>query len=119
MTRRRHRLLLAAGLAAATSPLTGCGADPGRTALAIEGTRWATDGTLVVTTECAGRLEAEVGPDHGGSDLPQVTVWGRPEVGRCVAEVTVTLARDTAGRLPAKIVDGTTSMVLDLPSPPT
>lgn len=99
------------------APLTGCGTDPGRTALAIEATRWADDGTLVVATECARHLEAEVGRDHGGSDLLQVTVWGRPEVGRCEPEVTVTLPRDATGRLPAKIVDGTTSMVVDLPAP--
>jgi hypothetical protein len=115
--RRRHRLLLAAGLTVSVGPLTGCGTDPGRTALAIEATRWAEDGTLVVATECARLLEAEVGRDHGGSDLPQVTVWGRPEVGRCEPEVVVTVPRDAAGGLPTKIVDGTTAMVVDLPAP--
>jgi hypothetical protein len=115
VTRRPHRLLLVAGLIAPASALAACGTETGRTALAIERTRWAGDGTLVVSTECARDLEVEVGADHGGSDLTEVTVWGRPEVGRCGPEVAVALPRDPAGRPATKIVDGATSMVVDLP----
>lgn len=92
--------------------LGGCGTRPTETALAIRSTRWSSDGHLVVSTECAADVRATVGVDHGGSDLAQVTVWGNPRVGRCQPEVEVELP----GRArPAKIVDGTTSMVIDLP----
>ena len=119
MTRRPHRLLLVALLVAPSSAVAACGTDTGRTALAIERTRWTDDDTLVVSTECARDLEVEVGADHGGSDLTEVTVWGRPEVGRCHPEVAVTLPPDPAGRPPTKILDGTTSMVVELPTRPT
>lgn len=92
--------------------LSGCGTRPTETALAIRSTRWSSDGHLVVSTECADQVRASVGIDHGGSDLAEVTVWGNPRVGRCQPEVEVELpGRDR----PAKIVDGTTSMVIDLP----
>lgn len=115
VTRWLRRLLPVACLVVPASALVACGSDTGRTALAIERARWAGDGTLVVTAECARDLEVEVGPDHGGSDLTEVTVWGHPEVGRCTPEVAVTLPPDPAGRPPTKIVDGTTSMVVELP----
>jgi hypothetical protein len=114
--RRNGRLLLTITTVGAALATVSCGAGSDRTALAIEATRWAADGTLVVTTECARDLEVAVGADHGGSDLAEVTVWGRPEAGRCEPEVTVALPDDPGGGRPTKIVDGTTSMVVDLPS---
>ena len=85
---------------------TGCTTDSGRTALAItKATATATG--VTVQTECADHITVEVGPDHGGSALPEVTVWGDPTIGRCHPEVTA----NVAGR-PGSIVDGATSMVV-------
>lgn len=92
--------------------LAACGSEE-RTALAIESLRWNGPATLLVSTECATEVEAEVGPDHSGADLPEVTVWGRPSVGNCRPATTVTVPEGTT-----RIVDGTTSMVVDLPAPP-
>jgi hypothetical protein len=97
---------------AAASALTGCGSD-GRTALAIDEVTWHGPGALRITTECSTEVEVEVGVDHGGSGLPEVTVWGRPSIGRCRPAVTVRVPRGTT-----RIVDGTTSLVIDLPEPP-
>ena len=82
-----------------------------RTALAIDGATWLGPTRISVGTECAMDLVVTVGADHGGSDLPEVTIWGRPRAGRCHPTVTVRLPRRTA-----KIVDGTTSEVITLPA---
>lgn len=101
-------LAVAMGVAA----LAGCGIDQGRTALAITAATRTADGGLVIAAECAKRLEVHVGPDHGASDLPEVTIWGVPEVGRCTPEIAVAVPPGTT-----KVVDGATSQVVDL-SPP-
>ena len=69
--------------------------------------------------ECAEDIRVEVGPDAGGSALPQVTVWGRPRVGRCDPGATVSFPEKdflvTPGHPPlTKIVDGATSHVVAL-----
>lgn len=92
--------------------LAGCGNDE-RTALAIEDVRWRDKTSLVVSTECATDLATEVGPDHSGTGLPEVTVWGDPSMGTC-RPTSVVVIPDGATR----IVDGTTSMVIDLPARP-
>lgn len=103
--RRRGALLALAGLAAAG--LVGCGgADDGRTALAVRHAE-VVDGGLLVETECSTDLTAEVGPDHGGSDLLEVTVWGRPRTGRCRPTIRVPITDP-----PTMFVDGTTSGVV-------
>ena len=91
--------------------LAGCGNGEGRTALAIQRAHITEDGRLVVSTECATGLTATVGSDHGGSDLPEVTVRGYPQVGRCHPRVSAPLPTKMATR-PDRIVDGTTSMVV-------
>lgn len=99
------------------------GADAGRTALAI--TRIDPVGfgnAFHLVTECADHIEVEVSRDAGGSDLPQVTVWGRPRVGRCDSGATVSFPlsafrRRADGPLPlTQVVDGTTSQVVDVPT---
>ena len=102
--RRRGALLALAGLTAAG--LVGCGADDGRTALAVRHAE-VVDGGLLVETECSTDLTAEVGPDHGGSGLPEVTVWGRPRTGRCRSTIRVPITDP-----PTMFVDGTTSEVV-------
>ena len=97
------------------------GADSGRTALAIarvEPTGFGNGFHLI--TECADHVEVEVSRDAGGSDLPQVTVWGRPRVGRCdsgaVVSFPLSAFRQRAGG-PAPlthIVDGASSQVVPL-----
>ena len=94
--------------------IAACSARSGRTALAIEDVRWHGTTSLLVTTECATDLEADVGPDRQGADLLAVTVWGEPAIGRCRASSTVEVPAGTT-----RIVDGTTSQVIDLPPPPT
>lgn len=92
----------------AASVLAGCGGDDGRTALAIDRAE-VVDGGIVLLGECADRLEADVSPDPGGSGLTQVTLWGRPRIGRCRARLQVDLVS-----APDKIVDGATSMVISV-----
>lgn len=94
----------------ATLSLTACGGGD-RTALAIEELRWIGTTTLVVTTECATEVEAEVGPDHSDAGLPEVTLWGNPSLGTCQPSVAVVVPEGTT-----RVVDGTTSMVVDLPA---
>lgn len=90
--------------------MVACGDEP-RTSLAIAEARRVGD-QVVVTTECAVGVEAEVRPDPAGSGLVQVSLWGRPEVGRCEPEVVL-------DDLPAdalKLVDAATSQVVDISS---
>lgn len=78
-----------------------------RTALAIQGATWQGPDRLELTTECA--TEVAVAVDAEG-ELPRITLWGRPAVGRCHPPVTVAVPAGTR-----QVVDGTTSMVVDLP----
>lgn len=104
------RPLLVLALAAAAA--AGCAADRD-TALAIDGARWVEPGVLAVTTECASAVRVEVDDDPAGTGLPRVTLRGVPETGRCTPRREVRLPADTT-----RLVDGTTSMVVDLPDPP-
>ena len=110
---RRVALPSVAALSAAAW-LSACGGPAPRTALAIEDAHWTARGTLVVTTECADDVEVEVGADHGGSDLMEVTLWGRPRVGRCRPSLEVPLDPGVRATRPSQVVDGTTSMVVDI-----
>lgn len=103
----RRAALAALASAAALAP-AGCSADAPRTALAIRSAEMKPGG-LRVTTECATDLEVESGPDHGGSDLLEITVWGRPRMGRCHPSVLVEVPPDQT-----TFVDGTTSTVVDV-----
>lgn len=98
-----------AALAVALGPaaLTGCGTQQGRTALAITSAR-RTAGRVVLRVECADQLTVERGRDASGSDLVQVTVWGRPRVGRCRPALVL---RGLPGDA---FVDGTTSQVVHI-----
>lgn len=102
---------LAALVAAATAISAGCSADHQRTALAIdEIVVHAT--TVRATTECADDVTAEVRPDPKGSGLLEVSLWGRPKVGRCHPSVDL----DDVPTDTAKVVDGATSQVIDVAS---
>jgi len=99
------------------------GADSGRTALAI--TRIDPMGFgngFHLITECADHIEVEVSPDAGGSALPQITVWGRPRVGRCDSGAAVSFPisafRQRADGEPplTQVVDGASNQVIDLPT---
>lgn len=65
-----------------------------------------------VVVECAEDVTVTVGRDHGGGALPEVTVWGRPTIGRCQSTAEVTVPG-----LPGKIVDGATSQVVEIGEP--
>lgn len=88
---------------------TACRPDESSTALAVTDHRWVAPGRLEVGTECADDVSAELGQDHGGSGLVQITLTGAPRLGRCTPTVTVELPPETD-----RVVDGTTSMVIDL-----
>ncbi len=97
------------------------GADAGRTALAIqEATTFGFGGGVSLQVECADQVTIERAPDPSGSGLEQITVWGRPRVGRCHpdAQVAFPLEPVTPGksRQPLKFVDGTTSQVVTVSS---
>ena len=66
---------------------------------------------IQLQVECATDVEVVIGKDHGGSDLPEITVWGRPKVGRChPEEAATTLGPNRTD----KIVDGATSQVVTI-----
>ncbi len=91
----------------------GCGADEGRTALAVRSARWSERGDLVLTVECAELDTVDVEPGAGVDDLPLVTIWGRPKFGRCAPSVAVALPSGTTS-----IDDAATALVVDLPPRP-
>jgi hypothetical protein len=105
---RRH-LALAALVAAGSALITGCGGGEERVALAIDEAR-RSGGTVELSTECASSLEVQVRPDPAGSGLAQVSLWGRPELGRC----TATIALDELPADATKLVDATTSQVVEI-----
>ncbi|NLD77583.1 MAG: hypothetical protein GX643_13055 [Acidimicrobiales bacterium] len=108
-TRAAARLSGLALLAASITVLGACGRNQ-RTALAIEDVRWHGTAAILLTTECATDLEVEVGPDNSGTGLTEITLWGSPSVGTCESSLSVSIDAGTA-----RIVDGATSMVIDLP----
>lgn len=111
-THRRAALVVAAAVVGMAG-LTGCGADEGRTALAIESTSWNEQGELVLELECADTSEVEVTPGAGVDGLPLVTAWGEPALGRCRTTVVVPVGPDVT-----RIDDAATGMVVDLPPRP-
>ena len=98
------------------------GADAGRTALAIQrATPFGFGGGVLLQVECADQVTVERRPDPAGSGLEQITVWGRPRVGRCHPDVRVGFgvgaridADHPAG--PLKFVDGASSQVVTVSS---
>jgi hypothetical protein len=107
-------VLLAATLGAlAVGGLAGCGADEGRTALAIRSTAWNGRGELVVTLECAEDHEVDVAPTAGVDGIPLVTAWGQPALGRCATRFVVPVAPGVD-----RVEDAATGMVVDLPPRP-
>ena len=79
-------------------------------------------GVLQLEVECATDIRVDIGQDHGGSDLAEVTVWGRPKVGRChpTSAAVDGFAIERFGLAHpsdpprTKFVDGATSQVVEL-----
>ncbi|HWJ97802.1 MAG TPA: hypothetical protein VNQ33_06550 [Acidimicrobiales bacterium] len=100
----------------------GYGADADEAALAIRGTRTVGfSADLQLDVECADHVRVEIRDDPEGSGLDQVTVWGRPRVGRCTpADAMVNTleldrrAADRGQEPPTKFVDGATSQVVEI-----
>ncbi|MCB1040366.1 MAG: hypothetical protein R2701_08085 [Acidimicrobiales bacterium] len=107
--RRLARLAPIAVAAASALSVASCGADQGRTSLAIEEIS-AVDGAVRATVECATAVTAEVRPDPAGSGLLEVSLWGDPKVGRCHPEVP--LLEVPSGT--EKVVDGATGQVVEV-----
>jgi hypothetical protein len=88
------------------------GADSQLAALPIErATAEGFGGRIRLTVECATDVAVTIDADHGGSDLPEVTVWGRPKVGRCHPDAAVSFP---GPRSIPKLVDGATSQVVEV-----
>jgi hypothetical protein len=104
------RALLLVGAVAMGLAVSGCGARPQRTALAVESVRW--DGAmLVVRTECnEGGGDANGAPDAHDPTLYRLSIHGEPTVGRCHPELRIPVPLGTT-----KLLDITTSQVIDLP----
>ena len=103
------RRAVALGAVVGLLALAGCGGSEGRASLAVDGAR--RDGRLViVTTECADHLAVEVRPDPAGSGLVEVSLWGRPRLGRCQASTAV----DGIPADQPKLVDAATGQVVDI-----
>lgn len=66
---------------------------------------------IQLRVECATDVEVVIGKDHGGSELPEITVWGRPKVGRCHPEEA---AIGSTPKVGPKFVDGATSQVVEI-----
>jgi hypothetical protein len=102
----------------------GYGADSGEAALAIRGVHdigFSAD--LQLEVECADHVRVELRDDPAGSGLTQITVWGRPRVGRCTpTDASVNQfeldrrAQANGQRNADKFVDGATSQVVSLSS---
>ena len=96
------------------------GIDSGRTPLPIQrATGFGYGNAYRLTVECADDIQVVVGKDHGGSALPEVTVWGRPRIGRCHPDAVVSFPETAFQSTPhnpplTKIVDGATSDVVHL-----
>jgi hypothetical protein len=114
--------VVAVATVAAVAASDGYGADSGEAALAIHGAHpVGSTATVQLEVECADHVRVEIRDDPEGSGLDQITVWGRPRVGRCTpaeaAVSTLELARRAAARgqqAPAKFVDGATSQVVEI-----
>lgn len=118
-------LVVAACLLGASAWVTAThhrGADSSRTALAIQkATSFGFGGGVLLHVECADHVTVERRPDPAGSGLEQITVWGRPRVGRCLPDVRIGFgvgprvdADHPAG--PIKFVDGASSQVVTVSS---
>ena len=100
-------------VAAATGLLAGCGADDGRTALAVRSTRWSGPTGLAITVECAHLDSYTFEPGAGIDGLPLLTAWVEPELGRCTTRIVVPVPAGVT-----RIDDAATGMVVDLPPRP-
>ena len=102
----------------------GYGADSGEAALAIGGVHQiGFSAQLQLEVECADHVRVELRDDPAGSGLTQITVWGRPRVGRCTpTDATVNTfeldrrAQANGQRTANKFVDGASSQVVTLSS---
>ena len=102
----------------------GYGADSGEAALAISGVHpIGFSAQLQLEVECADHVRVELRDDPAGSGLTQVTVWGRPRVGRCTPtdatlnQFELDRRAQANGQMTAtKIVDGASSQVVSLSS---
>ena len=114
MTRARLLPRLAVLAAVVLSPLgaAACGGGEERVALAIDSVAWRDDGRLEVRTECAELVE-EPTVALGDDGVPVITLWGAPQVGTCTTTAVVEVPPGTT-----KVVDATTSQVVDLPPTP-
>lgn len=92
----------------ASALLGACGGGEDRVALAVDEARRTGD-VVVVSTECADEVRAELRPDPQGSGLVQVSLWGRPQVGRCQPTTTIEVPVDQT-----KLVDAATGQVVDI-----
>jgi len=95
-------VLGAAAVGAATRP------SEDRVALAIHRAERLDTGVVIYEVECATDLDLGYGTDPLGSGLGQITVWGRPAVGRC----TGTIGDNDQGA--DRFVDGATSQVVEI-----
>lgn len=105
--------LIATAVLLAANGLAGCGADEGRTALAVESASWNDADALVLELECAELDEVDLEPGAGVDGLPLLTAWGEPKLGRCTTTVIVEVPPGTT-----RIDDAATGMVVDLPPRP-
>src|SRR4051794_11309107 len=94
----------AAAVVVLVGGLGGCGPDHDA-ALAIVHARRRSPTTVELRTECADHLRLDVRRRPGHK--PEVTIWGRPRVGRCQPLLRVRLRSD-------QLVDGATSMAVDV-----
>ncbi|MGI8755309.1 MAG: hypothetical protein ACR2MB_05510 [Acidimicrobiales bacterium] len=103
-----RRILVGVALVGPASwTLVSCGLHQGRTALAIQSAR-RPNATVLLKVECADDIEIDEGPDPAGSGLEQVTVSGRPRVGRCHPSIGL---NDLGGD---RFVDGATGQVVEV-----
>lgn len=105
----RRLVAVAATAVVAALALTGCGRGEQHVALAVHRAE-RPDGVVVLHVECADRVQVDLGPDPAGSGLPQVTVWGDPQIGTCDAKGRIS-GRDLPG---PQFVDGATSQVVTI-----
>jgi hypothetical protein len=89
--------------------LTACGGGEERVSLAIDAAEHV-DGAVLLRTACATDIEVEARPDPAGSGLVQVSLWGRPEIGRCRPTVEV----EGIGGDATALVDAATAQVVDI-----
>src|SRR5699024_3226744 len=113
IVQRHHRRLLPLFLGFFAILLISCGSDAPRTALAASSPVWIDTTVIELGTECSEDLDVDVEPEGGVDGVPLVTIWGRPQFGRCRSAVQVDLPDGTTA-----FEDGTTGMIVELPPAP-